>query len=45
MSYIKRLFEDEIYSRNPVDAFDWLLDMGWDENDAREFVDMFCDDY
>lgn len=41
MSYMKRAFEDKIYSMTPIDAFDWLVDNGWSEDEASEIVDRF----
>lgn len=41
MSYIKRAFEDEIYSRTPINAFNWLVGNGWSEDEAKEVIDMF----
>lgn len=45
MSYVKREFENLMYKLGPIDAFDWLLDNGWDENEARETVDLYFGEY
>lgn len=38
MSYMKRELENWLYTAPAVDVFDYLVDLGWDEDDAIEFV-------
>lgn len=45
MSYIKREFENLMYQLGPIDGFDWLLDNGWSECEARETIDLFFGEY
>ena len=41
MSYSKRAFENQLYELGPVDVFDWLIDNGWDEDEAFDLIAEF----
>lgn len=41
MSYIKCALEDIIYDLGPIDGLDWLLDHGWNDDDAIKLIDTF----
>lgn len=38
MSRIRRKFEDWLYETPAIDAFDYMVDNGWDEDDALELL-------
>lgn len=44
MSYVKREFEATMYLLGPIDAYDWLLDNGYSEEQAQTFIDVFFGD-